>query len=43
MKDLHALDATPLTVTADGKFFEGTYIFGAFQQLAFHRRHVEIR
>ena len=30
MKDLHALDATPLTVTADGKFFEGTYIFGAF-------------
>lgn len=30
MKDLHALDATPLTVTADGKFFEGAYIFGAF-------------
>ena len=30
MKDLHALDATPLTVTADGKFFEGVYIFGAF-------------
>ena len=28
MKDLHALDATPLTVTADGKFFEGAYIFG---------------
>lgn len=30
MKDLHALDATPLIVTADGKFFEGAYIFGAF-------------
>lgn len=30
MKDLHALDVTPLTVTADGKFFEGAYIFGAF-------------
>ena len=30
MKDLHALDATPLTVTADGEFFEGAYIFGAF-------------
>ena len=30
MKGLHALDATPLTVTADGKFFEGAYIFGAF-------------
>lgn len=30
MKDLHALDATPLAVTADGKFFEGAYIFGAF-------------
>lgn len=30
MKDLHALESTPLTVTADGKFFEGAYIFGAF-------------